>query len=380
MENHMAEYQMVSTTQPVLAYGCVPDGQYDPSVLASRSSGGVGRLLAERFAEKGCRLVLWDVNEKLNKQTLHSVQTNHAADAVAYTVDLSDRDAIYKTADKVRDEFGPVDILVNNAGVVFGKYVMDADDRQMVKTMEVNCFAHYWRPTRASLQISQQFINTSSLSNILVEAYESFVTNITTIYQHQQLVKHTGMADYCASKFASVGFEESLRMELAQRGITSVKTTVVCPFLIDTGMFEGCKMRVEGKNETQDWTLCSNTKTVHRMTESTSLELTGILVMVLALALTVAVYVITVSEGAPSCLLQCMKDVLKCKREESAGITPDVDCCDKYTLCYFMCVPDAETAPSCSSAKGKRGRWNKRSLYDKKSLIEEGNDFDNHFY
>ncbi|KAH9496693.1 hypothetical protein Btru_009673 [Bulinus truncatus] len=196
------------------------------TVLITGAGGGVGRLLAERFAEKGCRLVLWDVNEKLNKQTLDSAQTNYAAHAVAYTVDLSDREAIYKTADKVRNEFGPVDILVNNAGVVFGKYVMDADDRQMVKTMEVNCFAHYWTCK-------------AFLPNMIKNNYGHLVS----LASSAGLMGVPGMADYCASKFASVGFEESLRMELAQRGITSVKTTVVCPFLIDTGMFEGCKMR-----------------------------------------------------------------------------------------------------------------------------------------
>ncbi|CAL1533200.1 unnamed protein product, partial [Lymnaea stagnalis] len=71
---------------------------------------------------------------------------------------------------------------------------------------------------------------------------------------------------------------------------------------------------------------------------------------------------IDVTSSAPtnSCLLQCMKDVLKCKRDENVGIVSEMECCDKYTLCYFMCQPDAEGPPPCSSSKGKRGSWNKR--------------------
>ena len=53
----------------------------------------------------------------------------------------------------------------------------------------------------------------------------------------------TGLADYCASKFAAVGFDESLRYELLSQGKTGVHTTVVCPYFINTGMFEGAKTR-----------------------------------------------------------------------------------------------------------------------------------------
>lgn len=49
--------------------------------------------------------------------------------------------------------------------------------------------------------------------------------------------------DYCASKFAAVGFHESLAHELLAEEVEGVKTTLVCPYIVDTGMFEGCKIR-----------------------------------------------------------------------------------------------------------------------------------------
>lgn len=53
-----------------------------------------------------------------------------------------------------------------------------------------------------------------------------------------------GLGDYCASKFAAVGFEEATRYELQRLGKDGVKTTLVCPYFINTGMFEGvqCKL------------------------------------------------------------------------------------------------------------------------------------------
>lgn len=49
--------------------------------------------------------------------------------------------------------------------------------------------------------------------------------------------------DYCASKFGAVGFHESLSHELKAAEKDGIKTTLVCPYLVDTGMFRGCRIR-----------------------------------------------------------------------------------------------------------------------------------------
>ena len=51
-----------------------------------------------------------------------------------------------------------------------------------------------------------------------------------------------GLSDYCASKFAAVGFQEALHMELRALK-TDIYTTVVCPYFINTGMFDGVHTR-----------------------------------------------------------------------------------------------------------------------------------------
>lgn len=52
--------------------------------------------------------------------------------------------------------------------------------------------------------------------------------------------------DYCASKFGVVGFHESLSHELKAAEKDGIKTTLVCPYLVDTGMFRGCRIRSVG--------------------------------------------------------------------------------------------------------------------------------------
>ena len=61
---------------------------------------GLGRLMSHRFAKLGCTLVLWDINEEGNEETASQVK-EFGANALTYTVDLSKREDIYRTADKV---------------------------------------------------------------------------------------------------------------------------------------------------------------------------------------------------------------------------------------------------------------------------------------
>ena len=74
--------------------------------------------------------------------------------------------------------------------------------------------------------------------------------HVVTIASAAGLFGGRKLADYCASKFAAVGYMESLAIELhgaavggnsdpAYKGAPNVKTTVVCPYFIATGMFTG---------------------------------------------------------------------------------------------------------------------------------------------
>ena len=67
--------------------------------------------------------------------------------------------------------------------------------------------------------------------------------HIVTIASAAGLFGVNGLVDYCASKYAAVGFDESLRAELWVQKKTGVHTTVVCPFYINTGMFDGVSSR-----------------------------------------------------------------------------------------------------------------------------------------
>ena len=67
--------------------------------------------------------------------------------------------------------------------------------------------------------------------------------HVVTIASMAGIVGVNGLIDYCASKFAAVGLNESLSSELDQLEKTGIHTTVVCPGYIKTGMFTGAGIK-----------------------------------------------------------------------------------------------------------------------------------------
>ncbi|NXC94446.1 RDHE2 dehydrogenase, partial [Certhia familiaris] len=126
----------------------------------------------------------------------------------------------------VKKEVGDVSILINNAGIVIGKGFLDSPDSLVEKTMEVNTMAHFWT--------YKAFLPAMIAAN---HGHLVSIASCAGLFGTNQL------SDYCASKFAAVGFAESIDMEMRALRKTGVKTTIVCPYVINTGMFDGVKSK-----------------------------------------------------------------------------------------------------------------------------------------
>ena len=177
------------------------------------------------MARQGGRIVLWDLDQDRMAQTLDELRQAGPQEPHGYVCNVADREQVYATAETVCQEVAPVDVLINNAGYVSGKRFLDCTDEQVQKTLEVNTLAHFW-----------------TVKAFLPQMIEADTGHIVTIASAAGVIGVAGLADYCASKWAAVGFNESLRVELKQAA-PNVKTTVVCPFFVNTGMFDGVRSR-----------------------------------------------------------------------------------------------------------------------------------------
>ncbi|KGL81437.1 Retinol dehydrogenase 10, partial [Tinamus guttatus] len=193
--------------------------------LITGAGSGLGRLFALEFARRRALLVLWDINTRSNEETAGMEAPPHSnLQVYTYTCDVGKRENVYLTAERVRKEVGEVSVLVNNAGVVSGHHLLECPDELIERTMMVNCHAHFWT-TKA----------------FLPKMLEMNHGHIVTVASSLGLFSTAGVEDYCASKFGAVGFHESLSHELKAAEKDGIKTTLVCPYLVDTGMFRGCR-------------------------------------------------------------------------------------------------------------------------------------------
>ncbi|KAM5281075.1 short-chain dehydrogenase/reductase family 16C member 6-like [Ctenodactylus gundi] len=209
-----------------LAFKIIPKSKKNvagETVLITGAGSGLGRLLALRFAKLGAILVLWDINEEGNKETCRLAKEKGATKVFAYTCDCSNRQEVYRVADQVREEVGDVTILINNAGVVTGKLFLDIPDHMVERSFYVNAISHFW--------------TYKAFLPAMMKANHGHLVCISSI---AGVVGINSLSDYCASKFAAFGLAESLFLELSVLKKTQVKTTIVCPYFTNTGMFEGC--------------------------------------------------------------------------------------------------------------------------------------------
>lgn len=195
-------------------------------VLITGAGSGIGQLLACEMARLGAVIVVWDINEEGARKTVRLVQKSGGS-AIYFICDIRDREAVYRTAKQVKSKVGKVDILVNNAGVVVGKNLMELSDEAIEDVFRVNAISHFW--------------TTKAFLPDMLETRSGHIVSVSSLAGLQGLAQLT---DYCSSKFASAGFYEALSVELKALGHDTINTTLVCPFFINTGMFEGAQSKI----------------------------------------------------------------------------------------------------------------------------------------
>lgn len=188
-------------------------------IVITGAGSGIGRLVALGAARRGAEVVVWDRDEAAARAVVAEIAELGGLASVV-VVDLTDADAIELAAAETLMH-GPVDVLVNNAGVVSGRPLAELSVAQIELTMRVNALA--------------PMLVTRALLPAMRDAGRG---RIVTVASAAGFIGVAGQTDYAASKFAAVGFTESLRAELRKER-SPITALTVAPFYIDTGMFAG---------------------------------------------------------------------------------------------------------------------------------------------
>jgi len=186
-------------------------------VLITGASSGIGRDAAIEFAKRGANIVL----VSRTKQKLEQVEDELKKFNVTVLVcqcDVSKKDQVKEMSKTVLEKFDSVDILVNNAGFAIYGSVTDLSIDDMESQMETNYFG--------MIYCIKSFLPS------MLDKKSGHIVNVASVAASFGL---PGIASYCASKFAMLGFSEGLKHELKNSG---VGITVVSPIMVRTNFFD----------------------------------------------------------------------------------------------------------------------------------------------
>lgn len=181
--------------------------------MVTGGCGGIGRELVFGLVRRGVKMAIFDVQPLPEDM---ATDTN----ILYLRTDIKSETSIRESASVVRKTFRDPSILINNAGVATPHTILDTPAAFLDKIFGVNVIA-LW-------------LMTKELLPSVIQANKGHIANISSVTAYMAL---PSMADYCASKAASLTFHEGLNCELKTKYKTSgVLTTIVQPTWVRTGM------------------------------------------------------------------------------------------------------------------------------------------------
>ncbi|MBO5881194.1 MAG: SDR family NAD(P)-dependent oxidoreductase [Paraprevotella sp.] len=191
------------------------------NVLITGGASGIGRLMGAMALDKGAAtLIIWDINQENIDNTIS--EFSNKGKVIGHRVDVSNEQNVIDAAKTAKKELGEIDIVINCAGIITSNKTFDRyESAEIHRTMNINAIA--------PMIVAQQFLPD------MIKRNSGHICNISSA---GGLVANPKMSVYAASKWAVIGWSDSVRIELEQMR-SNVRITTVAPYYIKTGMFDG---------------------------------------------------------------------------------------------------------------------------------------------
>lgn len=178
--------------------------------IVTGGSRGIGKEIVNLFVEEGVKKVIsFDMSETEETDKIKSV-----------IVDVTNREAVQKAVEALKEEFGTIDILINNAGIVKDALLQKMEESDWDKVIDVN--------------LKGVFNLTQAVAPIMLEAGTGSIVNISSVVG---LYGNIGQTNYAATKAGVIGMSYTWAKEFTRKGAT-IRTNVVAPGYVQTEMME----------------------------------------------------------------------------------------------------------------------------------------------
>lgn len=181
--------------------------------IVTGGGSGIGAEIVRQLAGHGAAVVISDI-DLAAAQAVQSAVVDQGPKAIAVQHDVTSGASAAALVARAEAELGPIDILVNNAGVSGNSPFLEMTEEEWDRVLDINLKGH--------------FLTTRAVLPGMVARSYGRVINLSSICGKQGF---PNIAHYCSSKFAIIGFTQSLAKEFAAAGIT---VNSICPGIIDT--------------------------------------------------------------------------------------------------------------------------------------------------
>jgi 3-oxoacyl-[acyl-carrier protein] reductase len=186
------------------------------NVIITGASRGIGKCIAEVFAQNGANIAFTCRNTNVNTSQLEDTLSNYGIKAKAYSSDASDFNASHDLVNNVIEDFGGIDILVNNAGITKDNLLMRMSEEDFNDVMNIN--------------MNSVFNLTKAVLKPMLKQRSGSIINMSSVVG---VKGNAGQTNYAASKSAIIGFTKSVALELGSRNI---RCNAIAPGFIETEM------------------------------------------------------------------------------------------------------------------------------------------------
>lgn len=189
----------------------------DKVCIVTGSGNGIGKAIAELFANEGGKVVCAS-RRVVNGKPVSDALNAAGFDTIFVQCDVSKSEDVQVLFDKTLEKFGRIDVLVNNAGVNFVKPFLDVDLNDWDRVINTDLRGTFMCVSRAARE--------------MVKTGGGSIVNITSVHTLQGL---DGAAPYDAAKCGVVGLTKSVAVELGEKGI---RINALSPGLIATQIWD----------------------------------------------------------------------------------------------------------------------------------------------
>ena len=185
-------------------------------VLVTGGSRGIGREVAEVYAENGYDVVINYVSDKTDVEGIKKEFEEKGVKCLLVKADVSKAEDVNNMVEEAIAEFGKIDVLVNNAGITRDTLLMRMSEEDFDKVIEIN--------------LKGTYLVTKAVTKYMMKKRQGSIINLASVVG---VVGNAGQCNYSASKAGIIGFTKSVAKELASRNI---RANAVAPGFIATDM------------------------------------------------------------------------------------------------------------------------------------------------